>query len=188
MVGTKDIVVVAISAALYVIFTLFSSIFVAAPGFSYIFFGTIWIALLPIWFGVPGIIGGFIGSFLGAAVIQGAGFLGIISAFGVLIGFILMYVAIPAGVGEMKKLKHLVVFEVVQIIMIIVVPAIIFAINIFLGFLPAEVAWLIYIPTETINIPLWVIVSPIIARAIYPYLKRSGLYYGTLWDRISKNE
>ena len=97
MVSTKDVVIIPIVAAIYVVFTLFSAVFTTGP-FIFIFFPTIFLVVFPIWFGIPGILGIMLGDLLQASIIKGFGLLGVINPIGYVILFA-VWALTPAGLG-----------------------------------------------------------------------------------------
>ena len=186
MVSTKDIVVIAIGTALYVVFTGLSAVTTAVPGFAIVFLATLWLGTLPIWFGIFGVSAVFLGDLIGSVVITGGGFMGVVSAVGSLIGVIPMYFLVFKGSSEIKTIKGLINYLIANAIIIFLIPALIFSFYVLLGFIPAEEAWAIFTITEIVNQPLWAVINTIVMKTITPYIKRTGYYYGTFWERGKK--
>jgi hypothetical protein len=193
MVSTRDIVIIAVTTAIYTVFMGLSAVFVATPGIQLLYFPIIWWLVFPVWFGIPGVLGVLIGSFLGNFFFKGLGFLGgweaiIMAAFAVI-----FWLLTPAGASELKKTRHLLIIEILGFVSCFVALGLILAGDAVLGIIPWMVAFElsmlpgfpmgIWFPTSLFTGILFLVATPVLLRAATGAIKRAGIYYGSYAER-----
>lgn len=192
-VTTKSIVIIAVTTAIYTVFMGIGAVFVATPGIQLLYLPIIWWLAFPIWFGIPGVAGVFLGSFLGNFFFKGLGFIGGWEAI-IMAAFALMYwLLTPKGASELKKATHLVIIEIEGFIGCFVALALILAGDSVLGVIPWAVAFQltivpgipmgIWFPTSLFTGILYLIATPALLRAATQPIKRAGIYYGSMQER-----
>ncbi len=177
--SSKQVSIIAISAAIYTIFFFLSGL-VTVPNFTILYLPIVLLGVFPIWFGLSGLVGSMIGAFVGGAFVEGLGFLGIFEAVTALIIYSLVWLLMPQNVTEIKSKRNIIALIGV------------YAISLFAGtgyllwqytVLPiiftAESATAILVPTFALNLAIEIIVCPVLFRTVSPRLKAWGVYSGT---------
>jgi hypothetical protein len=181
---TKQVSIMAISAALFTVF-FFLSYALAIPGFVLIYFPIILLGVFPLWFGLPGLAGSMIGAFIGGVFVEGLGFLAWAEAVDVLIIYGLNWVLIPKMATELKTKKNLFVLSGIYALTLFVGTSYILWQLTNLGILEASVAEITLLPVFALNIVIQLVACPALIRTLSPKLRNWGIYSGTFneWRR-----
>ena len=92
--SAKRASIIAMTAALYAVFFYVSSI-VSLSGFTLLYLPVILLGVFPIWFGWNGLVGSMIGAFIGGALVEGFGLLGIFEVITAIIIFVPNWIFLP---------------------------------------------------------------------------------------------
>jgi hypothetical protein len=182
--SAKRASIIAMTAALYAVFFYVSSI-VSLSGFTLLYLPVILLGVFPIWFGWNGLLGSMIGAFIGGALVEGFGLLGIFEVITAIIIFVPNWVFLPKN-----SFKH----GVQNLLTTIVV----YAITLFIG--TAYILWqytylfsigvlafsiigtfsfgVVLAATFGLNFAIQLAVCPALLRTVTPRLKGWGVYSG----------
>ena len=175
--SAKSVSIIAMTAALYAVFFYVSSI-VSLSGFTLLYLPVILLGVFPIWFGWNGLAGSMIGAFIGGALVEGLGLLGVFEVVTAIIIFIPNWVFLPKNSFK-QGLKNL------------AIPIAVYGITLFIG--TAYILWqysvipklwdiqfaeTLLLPEFAVNFVIMAIVCPILYRVITPKLRTWGMYSG----------
>lgn len=174
---TKDLTVTAMSASIFAVSMIMVSSFVIVPGAIIFYVPAAWQLLWPIWFGVPGCIGIFIGNLIGCQFKGLYGLSSIIEAFGNFLSGYIPYLTIPKGVSNLKTKRDLAVLFVTflpgkAIGTLITVSGYVLV-------MPWYTALFYIYPSYMVFDLVWQFTFGLyLLKALTPVLKSLGMYYG----------
>lgn len=184
--SAKRVSIIAMTAALYAIFFYLSSI-VSLSGFTLLYLPVILLGVFPIWFGWKGLVGSIIGAFIGGALVEGFGLLGIFEVITAIIIFVPNWVFLPKNSFK-HGVKNL------------VIPIVVYAVTLFAG--TAYILWqysiipklwdiqfaeTLLLPEFAVNFAIMAIVCPVLNRVITPRLQNWGIYSGNFAEWRSRH-
>jgi hypothetical protein len=179
--SAKNASIIAMTAALYAVFFYVSSI-VSLSGFTLLYLPVILLGVFPIWFGWNGLAGSMIGAFIGGALIEGYGLLGIFEVVTAIIIFLPNWVLLPKDSFKFGP-KNL------------VLPIAVYGVSLFLG--TAYILWqysiipmlwdltfaeTLLLPEFAVNFVIMAIICPILYRVVTPRIRSWGIYSGTFFE------
>ena len=178
----------AITAALYSI--VFIASFAALPllnNFALLYLPIILLGVFPMWFGWSGLAGSMIGGFVGGAIAEGLGFLAIFESVVALIIFMINWVLIPKNAVEDGNNKHIAATLGIYALSLFVGTCyIVWQYTVLPALFPSEAFLSIMLPTFALNLPIVLIISPALIKAISPKLRTWGLYTGNFAEWRSR--
>ena len=176
----KQVSIMAITAALYSI--VFLASFAALPllnNFALLYLPIILLGVFPMWFGWSGLVGSMIGGFVGGALAEGLGFLAIFESVVALIIFMINWVLIPKKAVEDGNKKRIAATVGIYTLSLFVGTCyIVWQYTVLPPIFAPEAFFPIMIPTFALNLPIVLIASPALIKAISPKLRTWGLYTG----------
>jgi len=182
LVSTKDLVVIIVDIAVYSVTGLGGAAFAAFGGFAFFFPSTVWATIFPFWFGFPGVVGVALGN-LFVDLYQGQGILALaVSGLQFVVSF-LIWVLGPKRASEVKTSRDLASITGVNLVYTLAGFPLFPLIFYFAGFIPASAFLGVVIITILTTGPFIIIAVPTIMRAVTPYLKRTGYYYGNFREQ-----
>ena len=180
--SAKRASIIATTAALYTIF-FFLSYSVTLPNFTLLYLPIILLGVFPIWFGWSGLAGAMIGAFIGGAFVEGLGFLGVFESVVALIIYLINWFLMPQKAAEDGKRKRLLTLLGVYTLSLFVgLSYILWQYTVLPQLFTAAEAQAILVPTFAINLPIVLIASPALIRAISPKLRTWGMYCGNFFE------
>jgi hypothetical protein len=184
----KQVSIMAITAALYSI--VFIASFAALPllnNFALLYLPIILLGVFPMWFGWSGLAGSMIGGFVGGALAEGLGFLAIFESVVALIIFMINWVLIPKNAVEDGNNKHIAATLGIYALSLFVGTCyIVWQYTVLPALFPSEAFLSIMLPTFALNLPIVLIISPALIKAISPKLRTWGLYTGNFAEWRSR--
>jgi hypothetical protein len=176
---TKQVSIMAMSAALYAIF-FFLSYSITMPNFTLLYLPIILLGVFPLWFGRSGLAGSIIGAYIGGVFVEGLPLhFAWAESVTALIIFGLNWILIPKGASEAKTIKNLIYLSCIYTLTLFVGTSYILWQLSYLGVFPLSIAEAFLLPTFAINLPIVIITCPALIRAISPKLKSWRVYSGT---------
>jgi hypothetical protein len=176
--SAKRASIIAVTAALYVVF-FFLSYSVTLPNFTLLYLPIILLGVFPMWFGWSGLVGAMLGGFIGGALVEGLGFLGIFESVVALLIYTINWALIPKSAAENgRKQSWVALLGVYSFSLLVGTGYIIWQYTILPQLFTSTEALTIIIPTFSINLPIVLITCPILIRAISPKLRTWGMYSG----------
>jgi len=186
--SAKRASIIATTAALYAIL-FFLSYTVTLPNFTLLYLPIILLGVFPIWFGWSGLAGVMIGAFIGSAFVEGLGFLGVFESVVALIIYLINWTLMPKNAAEDGKRKSLIALLGVYA----------FSLFVGLGYILMQYTMVphlfsiseaeaIFVPTFALNLPIVLIASPALIRAISPKLKIWGIYCGNFFEWLNRTK
>src|SRR4030065_2851755 len=91
--SARAVSIVAMSAALYAVFFFLSSL-AGVPSFVVLYLPIVLLGVIPVWFGLPGLVGGMIGAVVGGVFVEGVGFYAWIETVTTFLIFVLDWVLV----------------------------------------------------------------------------------------------
>jgi hypothetical protein len=168
----------AMVAALFAIFFFLSKL-IALPTFTFLYLPIILLGVVPIWFGWGGLVGSMVGAYIGGVYVESLPLhIAWVEVTTVIIIYALNWLLIPRFAAEAKTLKSLIVLGSVYALSLLVGTVAILWQFVAVGLFPAEIAWPLLPGTFALNLPIVVIASPALIRAISPRLHAWGVYSG----------
>ncbi len=186
--SAKRVSIIAVTAALYTVF-FFLSFAIGVPTFTVLFLPIILLGVFPLWFGWSGLVGSMIGAFIGGVYVEGLPlYLAWVEITTAIVIYGLNWLLIPKSAAEAKTTKGIIILSSVYALTLFVGTCFILWQFSAVGLFPAEVAWPLLPGTFTLNLPIVLIASPALIRAVSPKLKSWAMYSGnfTEWRTRSK--
>lgn len=180
VVSTMGIAIIGVGVALWVVLAIATSFTQPVPGFITVYLPLHVFGTFPVWFGIPGLIANLIGGWL--SDIPTKGFALSPNGFVAFVSSLLLYFMPGKGVSELKRPRDYVVwvpFSAAAGILILYLA--LFAYAAF-GLLPYNLIPLLFAVTLPWVLVQVVIVNTILMKALTPFFKRLGLYFGTFWE------
>ena len=178
----------AILAALYAVFFVLSKLVPGLPSFTVLYLPVILLGVFPIWFGRSGLFGSMIGAYIGGIVAESLAFhIAWAESVTTLIIYGLNWLLITRLAAETKTTKGMVCLLSVYAFTLFVGTSYILWQLAVLGIFPMSVAEVTLLPTYVLNLPIMLIVCPILLGRISPKLKNWGIFSGNLGEWRSKN-
>ncbi len=186
--NAKKVAIMAITATLYATFFFISGL-VTVPQFTLLYLPIILLGVLPLWFGLNGLVGSMIGAFIGGAFVEGLGVFAWVESVTTFIIYLLVWLLIPRNAGEVRNPKNFaLLLGVYAVTLLAGTSYILWQFTIF-GLLPPGMAELIILPTFALNIVIEAVICPVLLRTLTPKLKSWGLYSGNFREwRSRKHE
>jgi hypothetical protein len=173
--------IVAMSAALYAVF-FFLSYLAGVPSFVVLYLPIILLGVFPVWFGLPGLVGGMVGAVVGGVFVEGLGFFAWIEAVTTFIIYVLNWVLMPRDAVEGKLKKLVLLLGVDAFTLFVGTTYILWQLSV-VGIFPMEYALFILLPpTFALNYVIMAVVCPVLLRSVSPRLKAWGVYLGNFWE------
>jgi len=182
----KQVSIMAMVAALYAIL-FYGSAAGMLPGFTILYLPVILLGVLPVWFGLPGLIGSMVGAFIGGVYVEGVpAYAAWVESITALIIFSLNWLLIPRRALEGSSRRNFVLLILVYAVTLFIGTTYIlwqysylFSIGILSkSFLQGYSFWLVLILTYSLNLLIQILVCPALLRTITPRLKSWGVYHG----------
>jgi hypothetical protein len=184
----KQVSIMAITAALYSL--VFIASFAALPllnNFALLYLPIILLGVFPMWFGWSGLAGSMIGGFVGGALAEGLGFLAVFESVVALIIFMINWVLIPKrAVEDGNKMRIAVTLGVYTLSLFLGTSYIVWQYTVLPPIFAPEAFFPIMIPTFALNLPIVLIASPALIKALSPKLRTWGLYTGNFSEWRSR--
>ncbi len=175
--NAKKVAVMAVSATLYATFFFLSGL-VAVPQFTLLYLPIILLGVLPLWFGLNGLVGSMIGAFIGGAFVEGLGVFAWVESVTTLVIYVLVWLLIPRNAGEVRNPKNFVLLLGVYAVTLLAgIGYILWQFTVF-GLFPPGLAEVVLLPTFALNIVIEAVVCPVLLRTLTPKLRSWGLYSG----------
>ena len=176
----KQASIIAITTALYALF--FAASFAALPfmpNFALLYLPIILLGVFPIWFGWNGLAGVMIGGFIGGAFSEGLGVLGIFESVVALLIYMINWVFIPKkAVEDGNKISIASLLGLYTISLLVGTAYIVWQYTFFPALFPPKSLLTITLTTFALNVPIVLIASPALIKAISPRMRIWGLYVG----------
>ncbi len=173
--------IIAMTAALYAVFFFFFFLS-GVPSFVVLYLPIILLGVFPVWFGLPGLVGGMVGAVVGGVFVEGLGFYAWIEAVTTFIIYVLNWVLMPRDAVE-GKLKRLVMLLSVYALTLLAGTIYVLWQLAVVGILPMDYALFILLPpTFVLNYVIMAVVCPVLLRTVSPRLKAWGVYVGNFWE------
>ena len=173
--------IVAMSAALYAVFFFLSSL-AGVPSFVVLYLPIILLGVFPVWFGVPGLVGGMVGAVVGGVFVEGLGFYAWIEAVTTFIIYVLNLVLMPRDAVEGKLKKLVMLLGVYALTLFVGTTYVLWQLAV-VGIFPMDYALFILLPpTFALNYVIMAVVCPVLLRTVSPRLKAWGVYVGNFWE------
>jgi len=182
---TKQVSIMAMSAALYAIF-FFLSYSITMPNFTLLYLPIILLGVFPIWFGWSGLVGSLIGAYIGGVFVEALPLhFAWAESVTALIIFGLNWILISKSGAEAKTKINLIYLSIIYALTLFIGTSYILWQLSYLGVFPLSVAGAFLLPTFALNLPIVIITCPALIRAISPKLRNWGIYSGTFteWRR-----
>ena len=181
---SKQAAIMAMTASLYSVFFLLS-FSVTLPGFTLLYLPIILLGVFPLWFGWSGLVGSMVGGFVGGALVEGLGFLGVFESVVALLIYMINWILIPKGAAEDGKTKNLVALLGVYTLSLFVGTSyILWQYTVLPQLFTGTKALAILVTTFGLNLPIVLVACPALIRAISPRLRSWGVYSGNLREWI----
>lgn len=173
--------IVAMSAALYAVFFFLSSL-AGVPSFVVLYLPIILLGVFPVWFGVPGLVGGMVGAVVGGVFVEGLGAFAWIEAVTTFIIYVLNWVLMPRDAVEGKLKKLVMLLGVYALTLFVGTTYVLWQLAV-VGIFPMDYALFILLPpTFALNYVIMAVVCPVLLRTVSPRLKAWGVYVGNFWE------
>ena len=183
---TKQVSIMAMSAALYAIF-FFLSYSITMPNFTLLYLPIILLGVFPLWFGWSGLAGSLIGAYIGGVFVEGLPLhFALAESVTALIIFGLNWILTPKSATDAKTKKNLIYLSSIYALTLFVGTSYILWQLSYLGVFPLSIAEAFLIPTFALNLPIVIITCPALIRAISPKLRNWGIYSGTFTEWRSR--
>ncbi len=180
--SAKAASVVAISAALYAVFFGLSYVVPSpSPSFVILYLPVILLGVIPVWFGLPGLVGSVIGAVIGGVFVENLAFLAWIEAITTTIIYVLNWVLMPKET-EKRSGKNLVALLAIYAFTLFLGTGYILWQFTVLGLFAPEVAVVVLLPTFAINYLIEIIICPGLLQVLSTRLRSSGMYVGNFWE------
>jgi hypothetical protein len=185
--SAKNVSIIAMTAALYAVFFYVSSI-VSLSGFTLLYLPVILLGVFPIWFGWNGLAGSMIGAFIGGAVVEGFGLLGIFEVVTAIIIFLPNWVLLPKDSfkGGVKNLA--LPIAVYGVTLFVGTAYILWQYSIIPKLWDLSLAQTLLLPEFAVNFVIMAIICPILYRVITPRLRTWGIYSGNFFEWRSRRK
>jgi len=181
MSSAKNVSITAVSAALYALFFLLSSL-VATPNFVVLYLPVILLGVFPLWFGLPGLVGSMIGAVVGGLFVESLGFAAWIEAVTTFIIYALNWILMPRDSVKEGGKSFVLLLSVYALTLFLGTVYVLWQLA-FIGIFPMEVAFFILLPpTFGLNFAIEALLCPVLLRIVSPKLKAWGLYVGNFWE------
>ena len=173
--------IVAMSAALYAVFFFLSSL-AGVPSFVVLYLPIILLGVFPVWFGVPGLVGGVVGAVVGGVFVEGLGAFAWIEAVTTFIIYVLNWVLMPRDAVEGKLRKLVMLLGVYGLTLFVGTTYVLWQLAV-VGIFPMDYALFILLPpTFALNYVIMAVVCPVLLRTVSPRLMAWGVYVGNFWE------
>ena len=173
--------IVAMSAALYAVFFFLSSL-AGVPSFVVLYLPIVLLGVFPVWFGVPGLVGGMIGAVVGGVFVEVLGFYAWIETVTTFIIYVLNWVLMPRDAVEGKLKKLVMLLGVYALTLFVGTTYVLWQLAV-VGIFPMDYALFILLPpTFALNYVIMAVVCPVLLRTVSPRLKVWGVYAGNFWE------
>ena len=183
---TKQVSIMAMSAALYAIF-FFLSYSITMPNFTLLYLPIILLGVFPLWFGWSGLAGSLIGAYIGGVFVEGLPLhFALAESDTALIIFGLNWLLTPKSATDAKTKKNLIYLSSIYALTLFIGTSYILWQLSYLGVFPLSIAEAFLIPTFALNLPIVIITCPALIRAISPKLRNWGIYSGTFTEWRSR--
>ncbi|MGE5188249.1 MAG: hypothetical protein ACM3JE_04405 [Betaproteobacteria bacterium] len=141
------------------------------------------------WFGWSGLVGSMIGGFVGGALAEGLGFLAIFESVVALIIFMINWVLIPKNAVEDGSMKRIAAtLGIYTLSLFVGTYYIVWQYTLLPPIFVPEAFWSIVLPTFGLNLPIVLIASPALIKAISSRLRTWGLYTGNFKEWLNRNK
>ncbi len=183
----KQASIMAVSAALYAVFFVFSKLVPGLPSFTVLYLPVILLGVFPVWFGKAGLLGGMIGAYIGGIVAENLAFhIAWAESVTTLIIYSLNWFFITRSAAEVRSKKGIVALcSVYALTLLAGTSYILWQLAVF-GIFPMEIVLETLLPTYALNLPIMLIVCPTLLRRVSPKIKAWGVYSGSFWEWRSK--
>jgi len=178
----KDVAIAAISTSIFAMTMIIVSPLVIVPGAIIFYIPAAWQLLWPIWFGIPGCFGIFIGNLIGCYFKGVYGISALIEALGNSLSGLIPYFTIPSKAANPKTKKD------VLILFLTFLPGkaigTLITVSGYLLFMPWQTAFLYVYPAYMTFDLIWQFtVGLLLLKTITPILRQIGVYYGVYAER-----
>jgi hypothetical protein len=178
----KQASIMATTAALFAVFFMLSFT-VSVPNFTFLYLPIILLAVFPLWFGASGLVGCMIGALIGGAYVEGLGFFSWVEVVTALVIYGLNWLLITKRFSDGKSKKSLAVLSAVHALTLFVGTCVILLQFSALSLFPSGVsAWAYLLPTFAINLPIVLVIPPVLIRAISSKLVSWGFHPSSISD------
>lgn len=186
----KQAAIIAMTAALYAIFFAASTAALPfMPNFAVLFLPIILLGVFPIWFGWQGLAGVMVGAFVGGAVSEGLGALGIFECVVALIIYMINWALIPKkAVEDGNKLRITAVLALYTVSLFVGTAYIVWQYTVLPALFAADLLPAITLMTFAVNLPIVLIVCPALIKTVSPRLRNWGVYTGNLREWLNRNK
>lgn len=175
----KEVSIMAMTAALFAIFFYLSKL-ISLPSFTVLYLPIILLGVIPLWFGWGGLVGSMLGAYIGGVYVEALPLhLAWVEVTTVLVIYCINWLLIPRFAAEAKSLKGLLVLGSVYALSLLIGTVAILWQFVAVGLFPAEIAWPLLPGTFALNLPILLIASPALLRAVSPRLHAWGVYSGS---------
>ena len=183
----KQASIIAVTTALYTVFFALSYS-ITLPNFTLLYLPIILLGVFPVWFGWSGLVGSMIGGFIGGAMVEGLGFLGIFESVVAFIIYFINWVLIPKKAAEDSNKRNLLaLLAILATSLFAGTSYILFQYTILPQLFDTATALVILVPTFFINLPIVLITCPALIRAVSPKLRTWGMYTGNFSEWRKRN-
>ena len=179
--SAKAASIIAMSAALYAVFFFLSSL-AGVPSFVVLYLPIILLGVFPVWFGVPGLVGGMVGAVVGGVFVEGLGAFAWIEAVTTFIIYVLNWILIPRDAVEGKLKKLALLFGIYALTLFVGTTYVLWQLAL-VGIFPMDYGLFVLLPpTFALNYVIMAVVCPVLLRTVSPRLKAWGIYVGNFWE------
>jgi hypothetical protein len=184
--SAKRASIIAMTAALYTVF-FFLSWSIMVPNFTLLYLPIILLGVFPIWFGWSGLAGAMIGGFIGGALVEGLGFLGIFESVVALIIYLINWVLSPKRAAEGGSKGSLATFlGVLALSLFVGTSYILWQYTVIPQLFTSDIALALLPGTFALNLPFVLVACPALIKAISPKLRTWGMYTGNFAEWRSR--
>jgi len=187
--SAKRASIIAMTAALYTVFFYVSSI-VSLSGFTLLYLPVILLGVFPIWFGWKGLLGSMIGAFIGGAVVEGFGLLGIFEIITAIIIFVPNWIFLPKNSFKHGAKNLLIPIAVYAGTLFVGTAYILWQYSIIPKLWDIQFAETLLLPEFAVNFAIMAVVCPVLNRVVTPRLQNWGIYSGSFaeWRSHRQNQ
>jgi hypothetical protein len=188
--SAKKASIIAMTAALYAIFFAASTAALPfMPNFAVLFLPIILLGVFPIWFGWTGLAGVMVGAFVGGAISEGLGVLGIFECVVALIIYLINWALIPRKAAEDgNKLRIAALLAVYTVSLLVGTAYIVWQYTVIPALFPTDLMPVITLTTFAFNLPIVLLACPALIKTVSPRMRNWGTYTGNLRESLSKNK
>lgn len=188
--SAKKAAIIAMTAALFAVFFAASTAALPImPSFAVLYLPIILLGVFPIWFGWAGLAGVMVGGFVGGAISEGLGILGIFESVVALLIYLINWALIPKKAAEDGNKKRIAaVLGLYTVSLLVGTAYIVWQYTVLPALFPADSWMIITLTTFAFNLPIVLLACPALIRTVSPRMRNWGVYTGNLREWLNRNK